>query len=271
MAPKRNIRSTIIVLGILAAVIAFVISCDKLQFDHPQAAMADNDSRALTEEHITAYGDSIDANLAQFTKQQSLVYERGDYSFSVARYSKDNAPVLYVERGSAGESGDSEKRYYLKDGKVVLYSERTSGPAAAPAASLVKLYYRNSVLFNGFIKKGSSETELEQARFQPYRGGGRKAADQDLPRLEDAVSQKGEFDLVFESVTEYPRARYIVLTRERFNAYRAVIRADKEDEFIRELASNPMKYQGASLHIKWNVTADNEAVYKEGTLKPVLP
>ncbi|KAA8484683.1 hypothetical protein BDE36_4782 [Arcticibacter tournemirensis] len=260
-------KKTGIVLGAIIAIILFIISCDKLKSDHPQASIEMPGEKTLSATDIQAYADSVNLLLPQLEKQESLVYSLRDYSFQVAKYTENGKPLLFVEKGRNGESGIIEKMFYIKDGKLLLYSEmnKTTHSNSEPI-TLTNIYFRNNIAFYAEQKKASSEATLKTAAFKKAEPQ-HKELYSDLKHMEDALKQKGKFDLVFDGITEYPKARYLIMSKNEYNAYRAVIRVIKTDDFIRELSSNPSRYTGSKLDIDWTTNNDDEMVYVNGRIK----
>lgn len=253
-------------LGMIAGIILFIFSCDKLKSDHPQAGLEAIAEKQLDEHGIQAYADSVNLLLPELEKRQSLVYTLGDYSFSIVKYMDNGRPVLYIEEGVGDESAGTIKKYYLKNDKLILYTEESQVYNTSAPYKSKRLYFRNNILFYAEQKTAQDSTELKKVSYDKINAGDSEPY-ANIFTMEDALNQQGKFDLVFDGITEYPRARYLVLSKNEINAYRAVIKVDKEDDLIRELASNPSRYTGARLDIKWNINGDNEAVYKAGSLK----
>lgn len=256
-----------IVLGIIVAAILFIISCDKLQSDHPQAEL-NNQAKLQNETEIKAYADSVNGLLPVLKKQESLVYTLGDHTFSVTKYTDQESPVLYIEKSSTGYGG-TEKRYYLKKDQLLLYSVLSESYNIARPYTLKNEYFRNNILFYAEEKRTENKNELKTVPFTPISNPAPAQKDhiKDLSSLEDALKQRDQFNLVFDGITEYPKAKYIILTRNELNAYRAAIRVDKEDDLVRELSSNPARYKGARLDLQWKIAGENEAVYQSGRIK----
>ncbi len=255
-----------IVLGAIIAVILFIISCNKLQSDHPQASIEMPKARALNEADIQAYADSVNLLLPQFEKQESLIYSLRNYSFQISKYTENGKPLLFVEEGRNGESGKVEKLFYIKDNKLLLYSEMAETHSNPEPFTLTKIYFRNNIAFYAEQKKAHTEAALKTVAFRKIESEN-KELHRDLSHMEDALKQKGKFNLVFDGITEYPKARYLIMSRNEYDAYRAVIRVEKSDDFIRELSSNTSRYTGSKLDIDWSVNHENnEVVYVSGRL-----
>lgn len=254
--------------GTIAAIILFIIfiiSCNKLQPDHPQTGLETPRENLPDESAIKTYADSINQLIPALEKEVSLVYSSGDRSFSITKYMNNSLPVLYIEKVNSGD-GNTEKRYYIKKDKLLLYQVSSAPYNVVQSKALINAYFRNNILFYTEQKKAGDNTGPEK---NPFIQTGPEPKDplHDIPSMEDALNQRGKFNLVFDGITEYPKAKYLILSRDELNAFRAVIRVDKEDDLIKELSSNPGRYDGVKLDLKWDVTDDNEAVYKGGGLK----
>ncbi len=254
-----------VVLGIIMGIIVCIISCDKLQSDHPQAKLAP-EANTLSEEDIKMYEDSVNLALPELQKQESLVYEQGDNSFYIIKYSYNGAPLLYIEKEDNGEYGVSEKRYYLKGKRILLYTENTQSYNTSEGLRQNRLYFRGNTLFSSLQKTGPDAKALNSATFKAFTP---KEKEQylEIPGMEDALNQRGKFNLVFDGITQYPKARFLILSRDEFNSYRAVLRIEKEDELINELSSNPSRYTGTKFDLDWQINSEGEAVYRSGRIK----
>lgn len=253
-------------MGGIVTVILLIFSCDKLQPDHPQAGIKVVASQPLNEADINSYADSINSTLDQFEKQESLVFSRGDRSFSVVKYVKNGEPVLYIEKGDSGEYEASEKRYYLHEGRLVLYTEKNKSFTSPTPVSYLCSYFRNNILFYTKRKTATDEIQLKSSSFAETEPS-RKDQYLDIVGLENALKQNHDFNLVFEGIAEYPKAKYLILSRNGLNTYRAALRVDSEDDLIHELATNPDRYAGSKLDLTWKINKDNEAIYQSGRVQ----
>ncbi|TZF83045.1 hypothetical protein FW774_12130 [Pedobacter sp. BS3] len=238
------------------------LSCKYFKPNHPQAELQANES--LNEATINTYVDSVNATLNQAEKTSSLVYTLGDSSFYVTRYTYNNAPVLYEETCDKAELGYSKRRYYLKDNRVIFYSENSKATPSDKPYRIIKEYYRNDVMFYAEEKQGT-EQDIASLPFTETNVATAQSQTR-LARYEDALNQRGKFDLFFEGITEYPKARYLILSRKEINAYRAPVLIPDDDDLIREIAGNPNKYRGEKLYLTWKIV-NGEAVYQSGKLK----
>ena len=222
-------------------------------------------SGQLLKEEILAFADTVDNLSHWINKQESLVYTLGDYSFHVSRYLNNSQVSLYIEHGSSGDYGYTEKRYYLKDGKVVLYIKVQKNSMTELSFKTVRTFYTNGDLFYSDQKSAKTENELDSLSYQ-VNDTPEVHIDDDMKKLNDAIYQRGQFDLVFDGITEYPKAKYLIFSRNNINAYRAPILVEKEDDFIKAISLNPEKYRGRKLKITWTLRNTNQAIYVSGGL-----
>lgn len=241
------------------------ISCNnrEVKEKHPQATMGISQSEFLDDSSINGYADSIKLHLSGFEKRESLVFNKGEYSFFVTRYSSNGSPVLYIEHGE-GEMGSVKKYYYVDHQQLLLLTDDVFNSYESPRYRSRREYYRNDVLFHADSKSADDAATFDTAKYEKVDSKNRNVGEI-LEKLESAIINKGEFDLTFEGITEYPKARYIILSKKELKSYRAVIRVEIEDEFIRELVTNADKYKGSALSFDWKII-DGEAIY-EGVKK----
>jgi hypothetical protein len=237
------------------------VSCNNadVKEKHPQAKMGVAPSVYLDESSINGYADSIKLHISEFEKRESLVFNQGEYSFYVTRYSSNGKPVLYIEHGD-GEMGSVDKYYYVDSQRLLLLIEDVFNSYESPRYRSLREYYRNDVLFHSDSKSADDEAAFNAAKHEKA-GGRNRDIGEILDHLESAIENKGDFNLTFEGITEYPKARYIILSKKELKSYRAVIRVENEDEFIRELVTNAEKYKGSSLSFNWHIEND-EAIYE---------
>lgn len=245
-------------LSILAA------SCNKTQTDHPQSGI--RSSAEIDEMAIKEYADSVNNLLPELQKQESLVYTLGDYSFYVEKYMMNAKPVLYIEHGDSGEFGNTEQRYYLKNGEPVLYASSTESEQTGSGFIAERAFFRNEILFNAENKSAATTDEFENASYTQSENVAVNFKE-DLNKLENAIDQCGEFDLVFKGITEYPKARYLIFSGNGVNAYRAPVLIENEDDFMREILANPDEFRGRKMLINWKQVNVNEVEYISGSLR----
>lgn len=256
------------ICGIVAALtILFYSYCNNFQSEHPQSKLSKNETaEPLTEYSIKSWTDSINNLLPSFEKKQSLIFQKDNTSLSVTAYLDKGEPVLYQENiGQAGES-QTCKRYYMKDDNLVLFSEQKKYPSSPDSLHITNMYFRNNVFFYAEHISGTRENNRTQHTTPSINPADQNKV-QNIESLENALNQKGSFNVVFQGITEYPKARYIILSKDEVNSYRAVIRVDKDDEFIKELSNNTQKYTGAKLKLDYAISNGAEIVYHSGKIE----
>lgn len=242
-------------------VMNIAISCNngEVKDKHPQAKMGIPSSVFRDDSNINGYADSIKLHLSEFEKRESLVFNKDEYSFFVTRYSSNGNPVLYVEHGE-GEIGSVKKYYYVDRGQLLLLTEDVFNSYESPRYRSRREYYRNDVLFHAESRSADDAATFNTAKYEKVESKNVNIGET-LEQLESAIMNKGDFELTFEGITEYPKARYIILSKKELKSYRAAIRVENEDEFIQELVTNADKYKGSTLSINWEII-DGEAIYK---------
>lgn len=214
---------------------------------------------------IIAFADSVTASSKRSTKQESLIYTINDYSFHVSRYVRNSEVSLYIEHGYSASYGTVENRYYLKNGKVVLFARNAHNPDSLLPYKAMREFYNNGDLVGSDQKVAKTVDELAVEEYKVNRPGYRDIQ-ADIKKLNDAIYQRGSFDLTLEGITEYPKARYLILSRNRFNSYRAALLIEKEDDLIKSIISNPEKYKNRKLDLKWKLKDPQQALYVSGRL-----
>lgn len=212
---------------------------------------------------ILKYKDSINSSLNNFKKQKSLPFSAGEYTFLITKYSQNDKKTVLIEQADRGDNNHREKRYYLKNGNLVLYTEKNSiRKHDTIHYSEARAFFRNGIQFAADAKSATDKELLSITHFQkskPITVDVYKA----LHRYEDALTQTGQFDLTFEEIIEYPKAIYIVLAHQDLNPYRSSLLIRKQDNFIRELINNPVSYRGRKVKMDWE-KKDREYVYVSG-------
>lgn len=242
-----------------------VLGCNPFKSDHPQAAISSANSTDLTAKAILHYADSIDKNLGQFTKSNSLVYMLGDLSFYLDQYSSNERPVLLVEHAFNGGLSSRLKKYYFKNDSLIF--ETSSNQLSNDDGNVLKeirTYLRNQTIFRVEDRTASGETAIKSLPYINVPLSLTTASDQEhlenVKSLHHMMNGTDKFDMVFESITTYPDSRYIILRSKLQNSYTASILVEEKDALIDRLLNNPIDFKDQKLDLKW-VIRDREAVY----------
>lgn len=213
-------------------------------------------------EGINRHVDSLDALLPSSVLQQSLIFSRDNYSFYVSRYVLKDRVNLYVETGIRNNNALSEKRYYLKDGKILLYVLNVDDLEQDEDEHYQKTYFADGKIIanQGAYRSGNQGNLFEQEQM-------RSASDiqADLRELKDAIYQEGNFDLRVEAVADYPRATYLILSSRNINSYRSALKVDPAGSDLQgpiaAILASPADYKGRKLDLKWEIRKPFETVF----------
>ncbi len=251
----------LIIIGICGS----LLSCKQFKSDHPQATLGSAHATDLTAKDILHYADSIDKNLGHFKKESSLVYMLGDLSFYVDQYSNNQQAVLLVEHAFNGGLSDRLKKYYFKNDSLIL--ETSNNQMSNEEGNVLKetrTYLRNNTIFRIEDRTASGETAIQSLPFVNVPLSLTANTDQEhlenVKTLHQIVTGSDKFDMVFESITTYPDARYLILRSKIQNSYTASILIEKKDPLIDSLLNEPMVFKNQKLPFKW-IIRDREAVY----------
>lgn len=247
---------------ILAIILTTVISCNQFKSNHPQANLSDeNKTTDLTAKSVLSYKDSIDKNLFQLPKSQSLVYMLGDLSFYVEQY----GTTLFVEHAYNGAESNSLKKYYFRNDSLILY--QTTNELANEEGIIFKderIYMRNHTVFK---KDGRTAVAASALKSLPFidiplseNTNPDKSYLDNVNSLKNVLKGADKFDMVFESIRTYPDSRYITLRSKEPNSYTASVLVKERDVFIDSLLNYPILFKDKKLNFKWEVV-DREAVY----------
>jgi hypothetical protein len=247
---------------LLTVFLTSIFGCNRFKADHPQANLTDeNKTTDLTASTIIHYTDSVDKNLQQFTKTESLVYMLGDLSFYVEQYGN----TLFVERAYNGAESNSLKKYYFRNDSLLLFT--TKQELSNEDGTLFKeerVYLRNHTVFKKDSRTAVSAAALKSLAFIDIPLSDNVSPDKiylnNVSSLQNALKGDDKFDMIFESIRTYPDSRYITLRNKEQNGYSASVLVKERDAFIDSLLNYPMLFKDKELKFKWKVI-DREAVY----------
>lgn len=253
----------LLILGILLFTLP---GCQYFKSTHPQAGLPDEKGdTGITDKYVLNFSAVIDRELSTSKKEFSLIYKSGDLSMYVEKYSAYNNGTLYKMYTSNGNMSNTIKSYYLKNDSLIFVKERTKIlNEQGELFKDIRTYIRNNITFKIDSRTASSPEAL---RTQPYLHV--PAADNKYPEesytddirvMNDAVSGQNRFEMVFDNITTYPDARYIILKSKIKNNYKASILVNQKDIFIDSLLNSPALFKEEKLKLQWKIE-DQEAVY----------
>lgn len=241
-----------------------VISCNQGP-KHPQADLVNaRIGTPMTEASILLYADSIDATLNTYEKNISLVYQLGQATMRVEKYSWNGKPVLFSQyKNDEGISNEIKKYYFKNDSLILLREGAKITKQGTDIFEDHRTYLRNNIPFK---EESRSSTTLALLKAEPFQIRKKTASDQtkeyneDIKLLNDAVNGADKFDLVFDNVISAPDERYILLKSKIAGGYTASISVKETDIYVDSLLKDPSNFKDKKLNIKWDVK-DKEAVY----------
>ncbi|ATP57899.1 hypothetical protein CPT03_16255 [Pedobacter ginsengisoli] len=241
-----------------------IISCNQGP-KHPQADLVNaRIGTPMTEATILFYADSIDATLNTYEKNVSLVYQLGEATMRVEKYSLNGKPVLFSEFKNDEGISNRIKKYYFKNDSLILLNE---GAKVTKEGTDIfedrRIYLRNNIPFTEEYRSSASLSALKSEHFQHKKktiSSQTKEYSNDIKSLNDAVNGADKFDLVFDNIISTPEESHILLKSKVPNGYTASISVQTPDAYVDSLLKDPLAFKGEKLNIKWEVK-DKEAVY----------
>lgn len=204
---------------------------------------------------ILVYAEGLNKLKESLSKIESPVYTQGDYSFYTSIYKKDGLPVLYMEYGESGSNSFSEKKYYLENGTLVLYYEKSKQANSSEKREIefkeVRIFFRNDVFLKAEERIAKSDVALRQ---MPFSLIDEHLVDKnkqiDFKRLEDSNSEVGDYNLTFDSIDSLsPNREYLVMANKNTNTFKSKYQILKADSLIFKMKENPNEFRGRKLKI----------------------
>jgi len=241
-------------------------SCNYLKSTHPQASISPEDgSTGMTDKSILDYAADADKNLGSFKKELSLVYQSGDFSMYVEKYSGYNHALLYKTYADNGNISSAVKNYYFKNDSLILVKETNKVMnEEGDVYKDVRTYMRNNVAFKMDSRTASSSAAILTLPYLFIQPTDNKYPDanyeDDIKGLNDAIMGKDKFEMVFDNITTYPESHYINLKSKNRSNYKASILVNTKDAFIDSLLNTPLTFKDEKLKLHWKIE-DKEAIY----------
>lgn len=233
---------------------------------HPQAGMASGEgATGMNDKSILSYSASIDRNINHFNKQYSLIYTSGDLSMYAEKYSGHSDGMLYKTFSANGTLTETVKSFYFKNDSLILVKEHTQ--LSKPEGQVQKdtrTYLRNNIAFKMESRTASSPEAIRTLPYLLIQPADQEYATENYPEqismLENAIKGTDKFEMIFQNISTYPDASYILLKGKNAANYTASIRVKDKDAFIDSLLHTPSIFKEEKLRLKWKI-ADKEAVY----------
>lgn len=244
------------------------ISC---QSNKKQSVQFQDSLKALnsSDSSILIYVDGLEKLKESLEKIESPVYTKGDYSFFTAVFKKDSLPVIYTEYGDAGEYGFNEKKYYLDNGELVFYVEKSKQASSSEKPSYQfrqsRIYFRNNVFLKAEERVAINDEQLNQLAFtQVDEALIDKNKQIDFERLDKTIAEVGEFNLTFDRIDSQSVSRQYLIMGSK-SAYESTYLIKKSDSLISKIKDNPNAFKGKKLKLQ-HTKQGTKMIYKSGDL-----
>ena len=229
------------------------------QSNQPQSETVQDSLMALnsSDSSILMYAEGIEKLKASLEFKKSPFYTQGDDIYNATIYQKDSIPVLYVAYRQSKDNTFDEKSYYIENGSLVLYHERSKQISSQEKSSFDfkedRIFFRNDIFLKADQRFAKTEELLNTAPFvllDEYLVTKDKQAD--LKQINDAAYEIGDFNLVFDRIeTPSPNLKYLVMANKNANTYESFYQINDVDSVILNMETNPEMFKGKKLKIDY--------------------
>ncbi len=244
----------------LIILLLFVTCWTACQSNQQKMARVQDSLMALnsSDTSILIYVSGINKLKSSLSKKESPVYTKGDYAFYTSIYKKDSIPVLYEEYGELGANSYNEKKYFMENGSLVLYYEKSKLSSSNEEPNFeykeVRIFFRNDVFLKAEERIAKSDSLLSQMAFtliDQYLIDKNKQID--FSHLEDANNEAGDFNLTFDRIQNSASSKkYLIMANQNSNTYESSYQVLKADSLIIKLEENPDAFRGRKLKINYD-------------------
>jgi len=242
---------------------ATIVAACTTKSKHPQSELANQSAAsAETDQSINFYADSLDKQVSNLEKQQSMAYHLAEQSLYIEKFNWNGKAVMYIQY--LKNEGISEKttKYYLKNDSVLLIKEslkRHQGQGELFEDR--QIYIRNHTPFKTTQRSADSFGALQAKNFADLKAPVSPVDFQtELSNLNDALKGVNKFDMVFDQFISTAEGDFLLLKSKIPGGYGSSIRVNERDQLIDSIQNEPAFFKDAKLNISWKV-ADHEAVY----------
>ncbi len=249
-------------IGILLFILP---GCQYFKSTHPQAGLPDEATTGMTDKSILNFAAAIDRNINDYKKQYSLIYQSGDLSVYAEKYSAHNDGLLYKTYTANGTISNTVKGYYFKNDSLILVKERIKlMNEEGSVFKDIRTYIRNNVTFKIDSRTASTADALRTLPYLLVQVADNKYPEENYPSdikgINDAINGTDKFDMVFDNISTYPDALYIMLKSKKQLNYRSSILVKNKDTYIDSLLNFPSLFKDGKLKLKWKIE-DNLTIY----------
>jgi hypothetical protein len=251
-----NLTCLLIITGIAA--------CKYFKSDHPQSEMVNQAATTgMNEESIREFTTNLDQSTGQLNKTYSLVYTTGDGSMYVEQYASGSGDQLLIENTQSDLKSAVRKYYFKRDSLILVSEQNIESTEKGKVVKDTKTYLRNFVVFKRAVRSAASVQAIQGLPFLTVKneeGTTTENFRENIRTLQDALKQQHQFDVVFDNVTTYPDASFIMLKSKEQTGYKASVRLTGKDQYVDSLINYPENFRNERLSLKWTVS-NGTAVY----------
>lgn len=247
----------------LCLLLPFLLSACSNQPKHPQASLAGNYSDLPENDRsVLQYADSIDASIDQMDKQTSLVFQMDDHSLYAEKFSWQGVPNLYTEHIIDEGITHKTTSFYLKKDTLILIKEILKRPKTQKDIfEERRTYFRNNIPFKQENRIAGSSEALKNIPFKDLNVSNTTTHSREkIDMLNDALSGKNKFDMVFDECIATPEGQYILLKSKIQTGYHASLKINESDSYTDSLSKYPGTFKDSKLNIAHEIR-NNEAIY----------
>jgi hypothetical protein len=240
--------------------ICSLLACNSTNKNSGNAVKDSLSAVISSEESIITYAEGLNNLKESLEKIESPVYNQGDYTFYFVGYKKDRLPVIYEEYGSSGSYGFNNKTYYLQNGEIVLYQEKSKQTIIGDKPSFefkdLRIFYRNAIFLKADERSAESDSLLNS---KPYTKVEESLIDKnkfyDFSRIEKGLSASGEYALTFDRINQNAAKKFLIMNSSQGIESSYLIK--KSDSLIYKLEEQPEVYRGTKLKINYKRQGTN--------------
>ena len=235
---------------------------------HPQADLINqNTATGMNDVTIRALANGLDTliNSPATQKTFSLIYTLGEETLYAEKYSSVDGSLVYITRLNSGGLSKFIKKYYFKKDSLILVTiNHIQDKDNGQVLNDTRTYLRNNIIFKRDGRTAATSEALRKLPFTTISPNENGTFDENYPQeiqtLDDALQQKNKFDMVFDHITTYPDATFLILKSKVPNGYNASLHLQEKDALIDSLLRFPADFKDKRLKLKWKI-ADQEAIY----------
>jgi len=254
--PQNNMHmKRLLISGIIFAMAVLVSACGNAGKQEDAKVVS---TKLSNEESLEAEIKAVEETIAKSDQvASSLRYTKENgASIVVLAHVDDAGKILKIEEVfNDGDNGNNGTISYYMQGKFPFatreyFEDRTS--AETPKFVERKSYYdKAGKVLRTIEKRVNYEEELDAAAFVPVA-----LHNCPLTRAQKVLDQKDEFETTFQGFVNVEVLNYLVVGEPKANGYTSAMRADYEDDFIKDALKNEKKYMNRKIRVSFETVQD---------------